>query len=261
MMARGNRRTPIYLCDGDRYTWLDVLAQICERYNFIIYAYCQMTDHYHLMVETPDGNLSQGIRHLNGIYAQYVNRRHEFIGHLFQGRYKAVLVQKDDYLLELSRYIVLNPVRAGIKGSASAWHWSSYAATVDDAVPKPWLHTAWLLDQFGTDRRLSIQAYKDFVCAGIGQPSPLTDLSNQLVLGDASFTSPFVGDAISPHPFNFSRAQRRTLAKPLIDYAQSFSRNEAMARAYQSTAFTMEEIARHFDVSARTVQRAIARFK
>jgi len=111
--ARGDRREDIFFLDEDRADFLSVLGEVCERFNWIVHAYCQMTNHYHLLLETVDGNLSRGMRRqLNGVYTQRLNRRHGLVGHLFQGRYKAVLVQKDAYLLELTRYVALNPVRA-----------------------------------------------------------------------------------------------------------------------------------------------------
>ncbi len=112
--SRGDRREDIYLSDDDRREWLAVLALVCDRFNWVVHAYCQMTNHYHLVVETVEANLSAGMRQLNGLYTQRFNRRHGQVGHLFQGRYKAILVQKEAHLLELSRYVVLNPVRAGM---------------------------------------------------------------------------------------------------------------------------------------------------
>ena len=114
--ACGNERHNIFLgnIDDNRGAFLDVLASTCERFNWICHAYCLMTNHYHLLVETPDANLSKGMHQLNGVYTQYVNRRHGRVGHLFQGRFKGILVERDSYLLELARYVVLNPVRAGI---------------------------------------------------------------------------------------------------------------------------------------------------
>ncbi len=109
--SRGNERKPIYLEDDDFELFLECLAGVCERFNWVIHSYCLMTNHYHLLVETPDGNLSKGMRQLNGVFTQDFNRRHKRVGHLFQGRYKAILVDKESYLLELCRYIVLNPVR------------------------------------------------------------------------------------------------------------------------------------------------------
>ncbi len=109
-----------------RRIWLEVFAQVCSRYNWRCHAWCQMDNHYHILVETAEGNLSLGMRQLNGVYTQKSNRRHGLFGHVFQGRYKAILVQKDAYLLELSRYVVLNPVRAGMVSDVHEWQWSSY---------------------------------------------------------------------------------------------------------------------------------------
>src|SRR4051812_9739158 len=110
--CRGNRRSRIYRDDADRAAWLDVLALVCERHHCVVYSYCLMSNHFHLMVETVEANLGFAMRLLNSAYTQHFHRRHRTVGHLFQGRYKAILVQKEAYLLELSRYIVLNPVRA-----------------------------------------------------------------------------------------------------------------------------------------------------
>ncbi|MBD3670659.1 MAG: transposase [Gammaproteobacteria bacterium] len=117
--SRGDGQKDIYLDDKDRRDFLSNLTHVCERYNWVVHAYCLMSNHYHLLLETPDGNLSQGMRQLNGVYTQQFNRTHERVGHVFQGRYKAIIVQKDSYLLELSRYIVLNPVRASSNGVRS----------------------------------------------------------------------------------------------------------------------------------------------
>ena len=112
--SRGDGREDIYGAAGDRRMFLDLLAGVWGRFNWTIHAYCLMTNHYHLLVETPDGNLAKGMRELNGVYTQRFNRVHARVGHVFQGRYKAILVQKDAYLFELARYVVLNPVRAGM---------------------------------------------------------------------------------------------------------------------------------------------------
>lgn len=120
--SRGDRREDIYLDDEDRIDWLEVLGKVCGRFNWLVHAYCQMTNHYHLLVETVDGNLSMGMRQLNGQYTQRFNRRHSIVGHLFQGRYKSILVQKDSYLLELTRYVALNPIRAGMVGNSRIGH-------------------------------------------------------------------------------------------------------------------------------------------
>jgi hypothetical protein len=113
-----------------------------------------MTNHYHLLVETPDANLSKGMRQLNGVYSQYVNRTHGRVGHLFQGRFKAILVERDSYLLELARYVVLNPVRAGMVRAPGEWSWSSYRATAGEAHAPAFLATDWLLRAFADSREV-----------------------------------------------------------------------------------------------------------
>jgi len=127
--SRGDGREDIYLSDEDRETWLAVFGQVCERFNWVCHAWCQMTNHYHILIETPEANLAQGMRQLNGVYTQRFNRAHERVGHVFQGRYKAILVERDSYLLELARYVVLNALRAKMVKRLEAWPWSSYTAT------------------------------------------------------------------------------------------------------------------------------------
>ena len=121
--ARGNGRDNIYLDDVDRRAFDDLLSEVCERHVWRVHAACQMGNHYHLLIETPDANLSRGMRQLNGVYTQRFNRWHGRAGHVFQGRYKAILVEKQAYLLELCRYVVLNPVRAAMAARPGDWPW------------------------------------------------------------------------------------------------------------------------------------------
>ena len=127
--SRGNAQQDIFDDDVDYREFLDVLCLVTRRFNWLIHAYCLMGNHYHLLVETPDGNLSAGMRQLNGVYTQRFNRRRERVGHVMQGRFKAIIVDKESYLAELCRYIVINPVRAGIKKRPEQWQWSSYRKT------------------------------------------------------------------------------------------------------------------------------------
>jgi putative transposase len=148
-----------------------------------------MSNHYHAVVETPEGNLAQGMRQLNGVYTQYVNRTHGRVGHVFQGRYKSILVEKDSYLLELARYVVLNPLRAGMAKEVGDWPWSSYPAMIG-MVPAPaWLQTDWLLGQFDPQRKKAQERYEDFVRAGVGLPSVWSGLCNQIFLGSETFVA------------------------------------------------------------------------
>jgi putative transposase len=256
--SRGDRREDIYLDDEDRLNWLAVLGIVCQRFNWVVHAYCLMSNHYHLVVETPDGNLSAGMRHLNGLYTQNFNRRHGVVGHLFQGRFKAVLVQKEAHLLELARYVVLNPVRAKMVKAPDDWPWSSYGCVLKDRPAPPWLDTDWLLSQFSSRRSQARKAYQDFVKAGRGLPSPLLAARNQLFLGDEAFVARHQTKSADEKLREISQAHRRAVARPLADYAtQNPDRNEAMARAYQSGVYSMAEIAEFFGVHYMTVSRAV----
>lgn len=145
LTSRGDRREDIYLDDADREEFLQIFAEVCERFGWACHAYCLMTNHYHLVIETREGTSSRGMRQLNGVYTQRFNQRHRRVGHVFQGRYKAILVQKEAYLLELARYVVLNPVRAGMARAAREWPWSSYRATAGEVEVPCWLSADWLL--------------------------------------------------------------------------------------------------------------------
>lgn len=258
--ARGNRKHQIYYDDLDRRVWLRILRQVCMRFNFSVHAYCQMTNHYHLMVETVDGGLARGMRHLNGVYSQYVNRRHELVGHMFQGRYHAVVVQKERHLLELNRYVVLNPVRAGIVARPEDWQWSSYRYMIGAAPSPQWLNKTWTLEQFGSALTSPVDAYCSFVDDGLGVASPLGLTRHQLILGDATFLGPYSKPHDPASVGEVPRIQRRSSALSLSEYKRSYpARDEAMGEAYKSTAFSMAEIARHFGVSVKTVSRAVAR--
>ena len=161
--TRGNRGQLIFLDDLDRERFLELLDDVVKRFGWICHAYCLMGNHYHLVIETPDANLSAGMHRLNGLYAQRFNRRHEVEGHLFERRFHAELVTSNAHLLELSRYVPLNPMRAGICRDAAGYRWSSFRATVGD-VPRPrFLTTAWLLSQFGRTPEEAREAFRRFV--------------------------------------------------------------------------------------------------
>src|SRR5574342_189369 len=167
LTSRGNARQKIFLDDTDRSKFLGVLSEVVSRYEWLCHAYCLMDNHYHLLIETPKANLSLGMRQLNGIYTQAFNRRHRRAGHLFQGRYKAILVQKEAHLLELCRYVVLNPLRVKVRDRVDQWKWSSFKATAGlDRAPE-FLTVDWILNQFGTKRGQAQDRYAAFVREGL----------------------------------------------------------------------------------------------
>ena len=258
--SRGDGREDIYREDADRELFLEVLSDTVDRFNWMIHAYCLMGNHYHLLIETPDGNLSKGMRQLNGVYTQRFNRKHQRVGHVFQGRYKAIIVQKDSYLLELARYIVLNPVRAEMVRSARDWPWSSYCATADMEAPPDWLTMDIILAQFGQKRGLAVAAYRSFVAAGKNQPSLWAKLKNQIYLGTDAFVEKMRRKIEATKDLSeVPAAQRRKLAKPLEYYAKKHAdRDEAIVQAYASGGYGMKAIGDHFGLHYSRVSRILA---
>lgn len=259
LTSRGDRREDIFVDDEDRKAFLDVFEDACERFGWVCHAYCLMSNHYHLLVETREASLGRGMRHLNGVYTQQFNRRHRRVGHVFQGRYKAILVQKDTYLLELARYVVLNPVRAGMVRAARDWAWSSYRATAGDTEAPAWLSVDWLLAAFGSRRGAARQAYREFVRAGRGQPSPWGDLRQQIYLGDERFIEKMQARLNDEAPLDdIPATQRRAPAKPLEHYARAHrNRNEAISAAYLSGGYSMKAIGEHFGLHYSMVSRIV----
>ncbi len=259
--SRGDRRENIYHDDEDRLIWLEIFSQVCSRFNWRCHAWCQMDNHYHILVETAEGNLSKGMRQLNGVFTQKSNRKHGQVGHVYQGRFKAILVQQDAYLLELSRYVVLNPVRAGMVKDTEDWPWSSYQSMIGKSAKPGWLETDWLLACFGKQRKRAIAKYIDFVRAGIGLPPIWEALKNQVYLGDESFINSMkskLDDSKKDQLDEINRLQRRPMANPLSWYQDKYpDKKQAMAEAYQSGDYTMKEISQDFRVHYSTVSRAV----
>ncbi len=174
--------------DEDRDLFLRVLAGAIRRFHWRLHAYVLMGNHYHLLLETPEPNLSRGMHRINAVYTQRFNKRHERVGHLVQGRFKAILVEKERHLMELVRYVVLNPVRAGLVRKAGDWRWSNYRSTAGLAPCPRWLDAEWTIAQFGKGPD-SRQAYQEFVRAGVGLDKPWKRVVGQLFLGSDDFRS------------------------------------------------------------------------
>ena len=169
VINRGNGRSSIFADDSDRLKFLETLAAVQNKTGLILYAFVLMSNHYHLLVETPDANLSRAIQLLNGSYAQYYSRRHKKPGHVFQGRFKALLVEKEAYLLELTRYIHLNPVRAKVIEKPEEYRWSSLSAYLTGNASFPCeTQWEWILSIFGKNRKRAATRYREFVREGTG---------------------------------------------------------------------------------------------
>ena len=189
--SRGDRREPIFVDDEDRQGLLEVVAQALSRFDAEALSYCLMGNHYHFVLHTRQANLSLLMRHINGVYTQSFNRRHDKVGHLFQGRFKAILVDRDAYLLEVCRYVDLNPVRARLVRKPEAWAWSSYRAHVGQTPAPAWLDTeglhGYLLGRpvrSAADRRRAARSIRpagglSAGCEPVGQRAAPADLSGR----------------------------------------------------------------------------------
>ena len=260
--SRGNAKQKIFKNDRDRKDFLNLLGQVLERFHFVCHAYCLMDNHYHLVIETPEGNLSEGMRQLNGIYTQRYNFLHSKTGHIFQGRYKAIIVDRDSYLLELVRYVALNPVRANMVEDPKGWMWSSYRSTAGiDDVPS-WLSTDWVLAQFGSARRRAQKLYSLFVNEGITRESPWKDLKGQIFLGDMAFIEnarKVFDQAVREIPRSQRYADRPALQNLFpAEGRDRKARDEAIVTAV-SWGYTLKDIADHLHIHYTTVSKALKR--
>ena len=244
--SRGNAGKDIFLDDVDRARFLEILGVTVERFGWICHAYCLMTNHYHLLIETPEPNLSRGMKYLNGVYTQWFNRQHSRAGHLVQGRFKAILVEKESHLLELARYIVLNPVRAKLVRIASDWHWSSYQATVGQTDPPGFLTITWLLSQFADDPKAAIREYIEFVKQGRGI-DVWEDLRAGTLMGTDSFVAslkPLLKDMVENREIRREErlATRPTLEELFIDVTDKPIRNERIHLAVRKHEYKLKEV-------------------
>lgn len=266
--SRGNEKKPVFRTDTDRQDFLNTLQHVNKRYNWICHAYCLMTNHYHLLIDTPDGNLSIGMRQLNGVYTQLFNKLHGRTGHLFQGRYKAILIQKDSHLLEVCRYVVLNPVRAKMVERPEDHAWSSYLATAGKATPHPCLTTDWVLGQFSGKRGKAEQEYRQFVSWGIGEKSIWTGVRGQALLGEESFMEQMV-DHLRKHKAipEIPRHQRYAARPPLAAlFPEGLRKNEKrlqkrLSEAVERHGYRQSEIARQVGVHYSTISRWLREYE
>lgn len=262
--ARGNAQGEIFFGDEDRSLFLVCLGEVVTRFTWLCHAYCLMDNHYHLLIETPDGNLSEGMRQLNGVYTQRFNRRHGRVGHLFQGRFKAIVVERDSYLLELCRYVVLNPLRARMVKHIERYPWSSYPATMGLVASPEWLKPDWILSQFGKRRATAKLRYAKFVSEGGEGLSPWSSVRGQAVLGNDAFVEklqPLLEDKgqIKEIPRTQRLLHRPGLKKLFtkLTCSEKALRDETIRKAYLEHGYNMAMIARRVGLHYSTVSKII----
>lgn len=251
--SRGNARGQLFFDDADEESFLHTLARVVADCRWLCHAYCLMGNHYHLVLETPRPNLALGMRRLNSTYAQAFNQRRARVGHVFQGRYKAILVEKEAHLLEVCRYVVLNPVRARLCATAAEWSSSSYRATAGHASRPSFLSVAWILGHFAIDRRRAQERYRAFVADGSRQ-DPWQELRGQIYLGSENFARSLSepSEEIEEVPRSHWRPVRRPLDELLRENGA-----EALALAYREEGYRQREIAEHLGLHYSTVSRRL----
>ena len=265
--SRGNEQKPIFRDGADRKLFLNTLSQVIDHFHWLCHAYCLMNNHYHLLVETPDGNLSKGMRQLNGVYTQAFNRRHDRVGHLFQGRFKAILVQKDSHFLEVCRYIVLNPVRTKSVKHPGQWQWSSYRANLGQTRVADWLKTDEILSHFGAKRSLAQEKYRKYVREGIGAPPIWEDLEAQSILGTEGFAEALTDHVIGKNTVKEIPKEQRLLGRPTLKRLfnqtgkQRTKRDQLIADAVYQHGYSQIEVARHLDLHYSTISRLVKNHK
>ena len=260
--SRGNARSDIFHSDQDREEFLLILDSVIKRFNWLCHAYCLMDNHYHLLIETPDGNLSLGMRQLNGIYTQKYNYLHGKTGHVFQGRYKAILVDKESYLLELCRYVVLNPVRAKIIDKPEEWKWSSYRYTAGIKKAPGFLTADGIIGHFSKNKAEAQKLYRKFVKEGINASSPWQELRGQILLGEETFIERYRKllqgkEQIKEIPRIQRYLNRPKLADLLGKGDKKKDRDRNIYAAHVRYGYRLNEIAAYLGIHYTTVSKVL----
>lgn len=259
--ARGDRREPIFEDDVDREALLAVVEQGLDRFDVILFAYCLMGNHYHFVLQTRQPNLSRLMRHINGVYTQLYNRRHRKVGHLFQGRFKAIVVDRDAYFLEVCRYVDLNPLRAKMVKHPRDWPWSSYRAHAGVEVAPSWLDSRALHRQISprAPRRDGPASYAAFVAQGKGVMLWKSALRGQIYLGGEAFMQRMQALAEPEDDREVPRIQRQQARRPVGWYLEQHERDPAIVLAYREGGHTQTAIAKATRLSVSRISRLIAK--
>lgn len=263
--ARGNDQRPIFEDDDDCARFLIVLAAAVARYRVVCHAYCLMGNHYHLLLQTLEANLSIAMRHVNGVYTQRFNRRHERCGHVLQGRFAAQLVDGDAYLREVCRYIVLNPVRAGLVAHPGDWRWSSFLATAGGATAPGFLSVDWVRGLGGARTQAeAVRRFVSFVEAGIGAAETSADpFRLKPVMSEAMTERLGEQRREATECAEFPRAQRFASRPPLArifaGVTSKAERNASVVLAVRDHGYSMREVAEFLGRHYATISRVLAR--
>jgi putative transposase len=260
VMSRGNRKSIIFEDDSDRQRFVELLGETADRYRLLCHSYCLMGNHYHVVIEASDCNLSEAMHWLNGGFAQHSNRRHHRTGHLLQGRFKSLLVGDDIYLRAANAYVVLNPVRAGLVADPSEWRWSSYRATTGMETPPDWLDMTWLSWVFGGRTLGDAQRhFREFVST---RPDGTQLAEETLVFGNEILRErarTVIGATLhqSRLPREYRALSRPSLGELFPRQLTKFDRNARILRAHVVHGYRLAEIAACLFLHPNTVSRVV----
>ncbi len=272
--ARGNERREIFLNDQDREKFLSYLETANQRYGAGIHIYCLMSNHYHLLLGTPLGNLSQIMRHINGAYTNYFNAKRHRAGHLLQGRYKAIVVDVDEYAGELSRYIHLNPVRAGMTNEPEEYRWSSYQYYAGKGKPPKWLTIEFILGYFGGRTAIARKKYRDFVYALMGEEyeSPLKKAVAGTLLGGKEFIDEIKEKYLKGKEWDrnlpaLTEMKKLSITEIIKEAGEVFAKGSDIGKkaalyiCHNYSGRSLKEIGNHFKIGESAVSQASRRFQ
>ncbi len=272
--ARGNEGKKIFTGTQDCRAFFSCLESVNRRYQAVIHVYCLMNNHYHLLLETPGGNLSQILQHINGTYTRYFNIRRKRSGHLFQGRYKAILVDPEAYATELSRYIHLNPIRAGLTGRPEEYPWSSYRYYVSRRDKPDWLTVDLILGYFSRNPSVSQKDYHDFVFALVDRKyeSPLRDATASTILGSKDFVHAIKERYVAGRKPDRNLPALTELSKfPILEILRAtegewgkdnpLTKKAALNLCHRYSGRTLREIGSYFSIGESAVSQASRRFQ
>lgn len=275
--SRGNQRQAIFYSDEDRYYFLKVLGDAHEKYGSVFHTYCLMPNHYHMIAETPLGNLSKIMHLVNTTYTVHLNKKQKRCGHLFQGRFKSILIEAESYAQELSRYIHLNPVRAKLVGLPEEYPWSSYREYLGTRKPYPWVDLSLILGCDGNHLAESRSSYAAFVLAGIGKdpPAGYRESSCSGILGSGEFIDQIKARFLTNQLDNLDRempqlrvlrtrvnlADILALTEKILGPQNRLIKGTAIYLGQRTAGYTLEEISAFYNMSISGISNARRRIQ
>lgn len=261
VMSRGNRKSFTFVDDVDRRRFLKILAIALERYRAICYAYCLMGNHVHLVIHTPRPNISRVMQYVSGEYAKYCNRRHHWTGHLYEGRFKGIVIEDTTYLGNAIAYVARNPIEAQLVTDAAEWKWSSYRASMGRCACPTYLCLDWLPRLFTAST--VAESRRLFSAAVHKAPDPDYDFGRAIVVGSKAFQRK-VRKVIGATLYRAALPRQfRAVAQPplgeLFDGVKKADRRASIMRAHVVHGYLLSEIARYLDLHPTTISRIVNR--